>query len=83
MGKLNLKPANPAEKKEVKHELPTNVARKYEAVGVPTVQFFPKQNVRIDMRTMSMEEADALFEYSPGRFLKLKKDAAADTSKKA
>lgn len=82
MEKLDLKPKKREDKKTEGNKMPENVARKYEAVVVPKVLIFPKKGVRIDMRTMTLQEADAIHDYSPGTYLKLKKESAEEASKK-
>lgn len=49
-------------------------SKKYTAVIHPTRLIIGKTGQEIDMRTMTLKEADTLFEFRPNKYLKLKKN---------
>lgn len=64
------------------NQLPENVSRKYDPAITPTTVHLSNGTV-INMRTMSIDQADVLHKHKPGKYLTLKKEAAAEAKAKA
>lgn len=51
-------------------------SKKYSAVIHPTRLIIGKTGQEIDMRTMTLKEADMLFDFRPNKYIRLKKNTS-------